>query len=88
MKDLYNAIDALKNIVNEAPPGGNVAYDSFGDMVKAVRTPGKQGSSDPKQSAKNIKAARAGIDGPAAAKPKLGDTGESNTTPGQASIKS
>ena len=75
MKDLYNAIDALKNIVNEAPPGGNVAYNSFGDMVKAVTTPGKQGSSDPKQSAKNIKAARAGIDGPAAAKPKLGGTG-------------
>jgi hypothetical protein len=45
MKDLYNAIDALKNIVNEAPPGGNVAYNSFGDMVKAVTTPGKQGSS-------------------------------------------
>ncbi len=77
MKDLYNAIDALKNIVNEAPPGGNVAYNSFGDMVKAVTTPGKQGSSDPKQSAKNIKAAQAGIDGAASAapKPKLGGTG-------------
>ena len=90
MKDLYHAIDALNDILNEAPPQGRqdgpgtrqgtapkpkpagpAAYNSIGDMVKAIKTPGRQGVADPNQSAKNIAAAQP----KPAAKPKLGGTG-------------
>lgn len=90
MNDLYKAIDALNNIVNEAPPQGRqdgpgtrqgttpkpkpagpAAYNSIGDMIKAVTTPGRQGVADPNQSAKNIAAAQP----KPAAKPTLGGTG-------------
>ena len=88
MKDLYKAIDALKNIVNEAPPQGRqdgpgtrqgttpkpkpagpAAYNSVGDMMKAISTPGRQGVADPKQSARNVAAAQP-KPAPAAPKPK------------------
>ena len=90
MKDLYHAIDALNDILNEAPPQGRqdgpgtrqgttpkpkpagpAAYNSIGDMVKAITTPGRQGVADPNQSAKNIAAAQP----KPAPKPKLGGTG-------------
>jgi len=88
MKDLYKAIGALNNILNEAPPQGRkdgpgtrqgttpkpkpagpAAYNSVGDMMKAIATPGRQGVSDPNQSAKNI-AATQPKPAPAAPKPK------------------
>jgi len=88
MKDLYKAIDALNNILNEAPPQGRqdgpgtrqgttpkpkpagpAAYNSVGDMMKAIATPGRQGVADPNQSAKNIAAAQP-KPAPAAPKPK------------------
>ena len=88
MQDLHNAIHALKNILNEAPPRGRqdgpgtrqgttpkpkpagpAAYNSVGDMMKAIATPGRQGVSDPNQSAKNIAAAQP-KPAPAAPKPK------------------
>ena len=90
MQDLHNAINALKNILNEAPPQGRqdgpgtrqgttpkpkpagpAAYNSVGDMMKAIATPGRQGVSDPNQSAKNVAAAQP----KPAAKPTLGGTG-------------
>lgn len=88
MKDLYKAIGALNNILNEAPPQGRkdgpgtrqgttpkpkpagpAAYNSVGDMIKAIKTPGRQGVADPNQSAKNIAAAQP-KPAPAAPKPK------------------
>ena len=81
MKDLYHAIDALNNIVNESkqllaerdkPEKPNVpSYNSIGDMVKAIKTPGRQGVADPNQSAANIAAATK----PSTPKPQLGNTG-------------
>jgi LysM repeat protein len=81
MKDLYHAINALNNIVNESkqllaerdkPEKPNVpSYNSIGDMVKAIKTPGRQGVADPNQSAANIAAAQP----KPAAKPTLGGTG-------------
>lgn len=50
-------------------PAGPAAYNSIGDMVKAIKTPGRQGVSDPNQSAKNIAAAQP-KPAPAAPKPK------------------
>lgn len=50
-------------------PAGPAAYNSVGDMMKAIATPGRQGVSDPNQSAKNIAAAQP-KPAPAAPKPK------------------
>ena len=47
MNDLYKAINALNDIIKEAPgdetPSNNVEYDSFADFLKAIQTPGRQG---------------------------------------------
>jgi hypothetical protein len=50
-------------------PAGPAAYNSVGDMMKAIATPGRQGVSDPNQSAKNVAAAQP-KPAPAAPKPK------------------
>ena len=50
-------------------PAGPAAYNSVGDMMKAIATPGRQGVSDPNQSAKNIAAAQP-KPAPTAPKPK------------------
>lgn len=52
-------------------PTGQPAYKSVGDALKAVQLPGRQGASDPAQSAKNIAAATP----KPAPKPQLGNTG-------------
>ena len=83
MKDLYNAIDALNNIVNEnkellnEKDGDGIknapkvpSYKSFGDMVSAIKLPGKQGVADPNQSRANIQKAQAAQAKPQPAAPK------------------
>ena len=63
------AANAAIKKANQAKTQGGPAYKSFGDMISAIKLPGRQGVADPNQSRANIQKAQAAQAKPAAPKP-------------------